>query len=123
MTKNCTAVLVCDDSLLIRKQLTDFLTGLENTEVYQAQNGFEAVKLFEKVRPDMVFLDIVMPEMNGLECLKRIREIDDNAIVIMLSSVGTKENLHEALDLGATGFIQKPWKEDQLIDIVSKLKR
>lgn len=71
----------------------------------------------------MVFLDVVMPELNGIECLKFIRKKDSEAVVIMLSSVGTKENLREALELGATDFIQKPWKEEQLINAISRLKR
>lgn len=123
MSSNATKVLICDDSLLIRTQLTDFFSRLENTEVYQAVNGFDAINLFEKVSPDVLFLDVVMPEMNGLECLKRIKQLNADAIVIMLSSVGTKENLREALELGATDFIQKPWKEEQLISLMSRLKR
>lgn len=115
-------VLICDDSLLIRRQLSDFLAKKSDIEVIQALNGYEAVNLFEKEKPALVFLDVVMPELNGLECLKLIKKIDPNALVIMLSSVGTKENLKEALELGATDFIQKPWKEEQLERALSRLQ-
>jgi len=115
-------VLVCDDSLLIRKQLTDFLAQFGTYELFQATRGDEALKVFEETRPDIVFLDIVMPELDGLECLKLMKKIHPGVKVVMLSSLGTKENLRTALDLGAVDFIQKPWKKDQLTQILARLK-
>jgi two-component system chemotaxis response regulator CheY len=114
--------MLCDDSLLIRKQLADFLKKFSDIEVFQAANGKEAIKVFEEAEPDLVFLDVVMPILNGLECLKQMKKINPEAKVIMLSSVGTTENLKAALDLGAVDFIQKPWKEEQLERALSRLK-
>jgi len=115
-------VLVCDDSLLIRRQLKDALEKLGGVEVYEASNGEEAVEIYKENFPELVLLDLVMPVLNGLDCLKQIKEIDDNASVVMITSTGTKENLRKALELGAIDFIQKPWKEEQLISALSRIK-
>ncbi|MFY9114794.1 MAG: response regulator [Dethiobacteria bacterium] len=115
-------VLICDDSLLIRRQLKDALEKMGGFEIYQASNGQEAIEIYKQVSPHMVLLDLVMPILNGLDCLKRIKEIDEKANVVMITSTGTKENLRQALDLGALDFIQKPWKEEQLISALSRIK-
>ncbi len=117
-----TKILVCDDSLLIRRQLKDALEKMGGFTIYQASNGQEAVDIYKKEAPDLVLLDLVMPVMNGLDCLKTIRELDNEANVVMITSTGTKENLRQALDLGAIDFIQKPWKEEQLLSALSRIK-
>ena len=117
-----TKILVCDDSLLIRRQLKDALEKMGGFTIYQASNGQEAVEIYKKEAPDLVLLDLVMPVMNGLDCLKNIRELDNEANVVMITSTGTKENLRQALDLGAIDFIQKPWKEEQLLSALSRIK-
>lgn len=115
-------VLICDDSLLIRRQLKDALEKMGGFEIHQAANGKEALDVYNQVSPHMVLLDLVMPVMNGLECLKKIKDADRRANVVMITSTGTKENLRKALDLGALDFIQKPWKEEQLISALSRIK-
>ena len=115
-------ILVCDDSLLIRRQLKDALEKMGGFEIHQAANGQEAVDIYQKINPDLVLLDLVMPVLNGLDCLKKIKEDDEQANVVMITSTGTKENLRQALDLGALDFIQKPWKEEQLISALSRIK-
>ncbi|NLI69705.1 MAG: response regulator [Firmicutes bacterium] len=115
-------VLICDDSLLIRRQLKDALEKMGGFEIHQAANGKEALDVYNRVSPHMVLLDLVMPVMNGLECLKKIKDADKRANVVMITSTGTKENLRKALDLGALDFIQKPWKEEQLISALSRIK-
>lgn len=115
-------ILVCDDSLLIRRQLKDALEKMGGFEIHQAANGQEAVDIYQKINPDLVLLDLVMPVLNGLDCLKKIKEEDEQANVVMITSTGTKENLRQALDLGALDFIQKPWKEEQLISALSRIK-
>ncbi len=117
-----TKVLICDDSLLIRRQLKDALERMGGFTVYQASNGQEAVEVFKKEVPNLLLLDLVMPVMNGLDCLKNIMEIDAEASVVVITSTGTKENLRQALDLGAIDFIQKPWKEEQLLSALSRIK-
>lgn len=117
-------ILITDDSMLLRKKLNQELTG-QDCEVLEAKNGKEAVMMFLSERPDAVFMDIVMPEVGGLEALRAIREIDKKANVIMLSSAGTSSKLVEALKSGAMDFIQKPYTSEQiakaLIDIRKKV--
>jgi len=108
-------VLVCDDSLLIRVQLKEFLSNYNpSIEIIEATNGVEACHKYNESQPDMVFLDIVMPRMDGIECLKKIKESNKDAKVVILSSVGNQEMLKDALKAGALNFIQKPWDEDNI---------
>jgi two-component system chemotaxis response regulator CheY len=85
-----------------------------NLEVFEARNGAEGVEQYKLTQPDTVFMDIVMPEMDGLAALKAIREYDKDARIIMLSSAGTSSKLIEALKWGATDFIQKPYTREQI---------
>ncbi len=92
-------------------------------EIYQASNGQEAIEIYKQVSPPhMVLLDLVMPILNGLDCLKRIKEIDEKANVVMITSTGTKENVTPGDSTWGFGFIQKPWKEEQLISALSRIK-
>lgn len=118
MTINELKVLVCDDSILARKQLKNFLTSIGCTNILEAVNGSSAVETYKAQKPDLVFLDIVMPEKNGIEATKEIIEFDKNAYIVMASSVGTQGNLKEALKLGAKDFIQKPLDTDQIQKVI-----
>jgi two-component system chemotaxis response regulator CheY len=118
MVNTCVAeVLICDDSMLVRKKLRDLLEEM-HCQVYEAKNGIECVDIFKNQRPGIVFMDIVMPELDGLEALKQIREHDKCAKIIMLSSTGTSAKVLEALKYGATDFIQKPYNKDQIAKAV-----
>lgn len=115
-------ILLCDDSLLVRVQLKEFLQNYDSSiEVIEAANGEEAVEKFLESKPDLVFLDIVMPHVDGLECLKRIKLADDNAKVVIISSIGNQVMLKEALKAGAINFIQKPWDEESVIKALETL--
>lgn len=115
-------LLLCDDSMLIRLQLKDFLlTQFNDLSILEARNGMEALSIYEEERPDLTILDIVMPEMDGLECLKRIRGINSQAKILILSSVGNKDILKESLKAGASNFIQKPWTEELIVQAVGQL--
>lgn len=114
-------ILICDDSLLVRTQLRDFFNGLQRPiDVFEAQDGKQAVDMYVKHKPDLVFLDVVMPDQNGIECLKRIKEVDPVAKVVMLSSSGTKQILKDALAAGAADFVQKPWTGEVISGILAK---
>ncbi|QJW46123.1 response regulator [bacterium BFN5] len=115
-------VLICDDSLLVRKKLKDILTSI-GCEVFEARNGKEAFQVYQTSRPDLVFMDIVMPDTDGLEALKNLKAFDDQANVIMLSSLGTSDKLIQALKYGASDFIQKPYTVEQITQIVSKIAK
>lgn len=113
--------LICDDSLLVRKKLKELLLECGCQEVIEATNGQEAIKLYQSRKPSVVFMDIVMPMINGIEALTKIKELDKNANVIMVSSVGTKTNLMDALKLGAKDFIQKPYDKEQILKIINTI--
>lgn len=113
-------VLICDDSMLVRKKLKDMLAGM-GCEVFEAANGVEAITVFKERRPQIVFMDIVMPEADGLTALKNIRKYDAAAKVVMLSSSGTSAKLIEALKNGAYDFIQKPYTAEQITKIITSL--
>lgn len=113
-------ILICDDSITIRKKLQGSIQLPDEVTFLEAKDGQEAIELYESHQPTLVFMDIIMPVKDGIEALKGIMTFDKNAIVIMLSSVGTKSNLKEALSLGASDFIQKPWDAKNLNTVIQK---
>ena len=122
MGEKKTKILICDDSSLIRKQLKDLLIKMD-CEVIEAVNGKEVVDIFKEVQPDVVFMDIVMPEADGLEALKNIKIYNQDAKVIMLSSIGTSAKLVQALKSGAMDFIQKPYTTEQISKVITDIRR
>ena len=116
-------ILICDDSILARKKLKDYLTSLGCTQLFEATDGQVAIDKYKEVSPDIVFLDIVMPVKDGITAVKEIIEADSSAHIVMTSSVGTQQNLKEALKAGARDFIQKPLDNEQIKHVVeTKLK-
>ena len=113
-------ILVCDDSILARRQLKNVISIFGNPSIIEASDGLEAVSLFKEEMPDLVFLDLVMPNLDGMEALKQMLAIDENAKIVIVSSVGTKDTLLEAVKLGAREFIQKPFSEFQIINALTK---
>ncbi|HPJ26395.1 MAG TPA: response regulator [Synergistaceae bacterium] len=113
-------VLICDDSLLIRKQLRDILEKTCGLQVVEADNGVNAVEVFRQHWPKIVILDIVMPAKSGLEALKEIIEIagDRRTKIIVASSAGTEENIKEAILAGAYDFVQKPIRRERIVPLV-----
>lgn len=118
METNELKVLICDDSTLIREHLKQCLIEIGVRNILQAADGQTAVDLYMQEQPDLVFLDIVMPILNGLDVLHEIREYDPEAYVVMASTVGTKGNLRIALENGAYEFIQKPFDQKRIKNIV-----
>lgn len=114
-------VLICDDSLLIRKKLRDLLEKCKCKEIYEAENGNVAIQMAKEKKPDLIFMDIVMPDKDGIEALGEIKEILPEAKVVMASSAGTKEHLKKALDKGAYDFIQKPIAFEAVLNIIEKV--
>jgi len=115
-------ILITDDSLLLRRKLKQELESLD-CEVFEAKNGKEAVMMYLANQPDGTFLDIVMPEVGGLEALKAIRKINEKAQVIMLSSTGTSSKLVETLKFGAIDFIQKPYTTQQIKKTLDDIRK
>lgn len=113
-------VLICDDSMLVRKKLRTLVEDC-GFLVVEAQNGRLGVTHYEKESPDIVLMDIVMPELTGLEALAEIRKLDPKAVVVMISSSGTSAKLIEALKQGAVDFVQKPFEAEQIKELLVRL--
>ncbi|MBQ7588557.1 MAG: response regulator [Lachnospiraceae bacterium] len=101
-------LLVCDDSILARKSMTGMLNSFGYENVIEVSNGEDAVNKYKEEKPDIVFLDIVMPVKDGITATKEIIEFDPHAVIIVISSVGTQTHLREVIKAGAKDFIQKP---------------
>lgn len=113
-------VLVCDDSILARKQMKDVISIAGSPTIVEASNGEIAIEVYKAEKPDLVFLDIVMPKKDGNAVIKEIMEFDPDAKIIIVSSVGTHTQLKSALEAGAVDFIQKPINKVQVIDALNK---
>jgi len=115
-------ILVTDDSKLLRKKLRTELEALD-CEVLEAENGKDSVMLVLQEMPDCVFLDIVMPEVGGIEALQVIKEVSPEIPVVMLSSAGSPQKLMTTLKMGAMEFIQKPYKSEQIKKVVESVRK
>lgn len=118
---NNLSVLICDDSILIRKKLRSVLEKCKCKEIFEAVNGNIAVELAKAHNPDLIFMDIVMPEKDGIEALKEIMAFNPEAKIVMASSVGTNDHLKEALANGAYDFIQKPVSFEAITNLIEKV--
>lgn len=121
MTADALKILICDDSVLSRRQLKTYLLSIGCNHIVEAVDGNAAVEVYKKERPTLVFMDIVMPNKDGFEAMQEIREYDMNANIIVVSSVGTGTNLKRVLELGAKDFIQKPFNTLQVQSIIKKV--
>ncbi len=113
-------ILITDDSILARKQLKDIISTLGSPVFIEAVDGQDAIDKYKESKPDLVFLDIVMPKKDGNAAIREIMEFDSEANIIIASSVGTQSQLKLALEAGAKDFIQKPLDKDQVLNVVSK---
>ena len=114
-------ILVVDDAAFMRMNLKNILTKEGFGEVVEAENGEIAIQKYKNEQPDLVTLDITMPEMDGIEALKKIKESDPDANVIMCSAMGQQSMVIEAIDAGAKDFIVKPFDKDKIKKAVSKV--
>ncbi len=112
------SVLVVDDSAAMRGVLGACLQGSEFECIAEAKDGEEGVQQFNSCKPDIVLLDVVMPGLSGVETLAKIMEQNADAVVIMASSIGTEDTIESALKLGAKNFIQKPFEQENVLDVL-----
>lgn len=112
-------ILIGDDSILARKQLKDVVISFGGQTIYEAANGNDAVKLAIEHKPDLIFLDIVMPVKDGITAIKEIRAELPDADIVVVSSVGTQGQLKEALESGASDFVQKPFNVSLIKSIIT----
>jgi two-component system chemotaxis response regulator CheY len=113
-------IMIVDDAIFMRMKLKDILEKNGYEVVAEAQNGADAIEKYKAERPDIVTMDITMPEMDGIEALKGIKKIDASAKVIMCSAMGQQAMVMEAIQSGALDFIVKPFETDRVIDSIVK---
>ncbi len=119
-------VLIVDDAIFMRKMLSDILSKDGHKVVGEAENAKEAVELYSQLKPDVVTLDIIMPEINGVDAINAIRKItekDKKAKIVMVSAIGQQEQVVEAIQAGAKEFIVKPFQPSQVTAAVRRLTR
>lgn len=117
MAKN---ILISDDAAFMRMMIKDILTKNGYNVVGEAENGKIAVDKYMELKPDLVLMDITMPEMDGIQALKKIKAIDANASVVMCSAMGQQAMVIESIQSGARDFIVKPFQPDRVIEAVKK---
>lgn len=113
-------VLVTDDTAFMRFLMQKILTENGYDVVGEADNGKAAVRMYEELRPDLVTMDITMPILNGVEALKRIRALDSEARVLMVSALGQRTMVMQALREGARGFLVKPFEQEKVLRAVEE---
>ena len=118
MAKN---ILICDDAAFMRMMIKNVLTKGGYNEAGEAENGAKAVEKYKELSPDLVLMDITMPEMDGNQALKEIKAIDGGAKVIMCSAMGQQAMVVESIQAGAKDFIVKPFQEDRVLEAVKKV--
>lgn len=118
MAKN---ILICDDAAFMRMMIKDILTKNGYNIAGEAENGLKAVEKYNETKPDLVMMDITMPEKDGIQALKEIRAKDPSASVIMCSAMGQQAMVIEAIQNGARDFIVKPFAADRILEAVRKV--
>ncbi|MFX1337007.1 MAG: response regulator [Promethearchaeota archaeon] len=114
-------VMIVDDAGFTRAMLKNIINDTNYAEVIaEAKNGKEAIMLYEKLKPDMVTMDLIMPEVGGLEAIDSILKIDKSASIIVVSAIGQQDLILEATKKGAKDFIRKPFKKDQVVEILER---
>lgn len=114
-------IMICDDSAFMRSLLKRILTAAGHTVVGEAGNGKKAAELYPGLRPDLITMDLTMPEVDGLTGLKLIRAADGKAKVVVISAMGQKDIIVEAIKAGASDFLVKPFEEAQVLKVIHKV--
>ncbi len=114
-------ILIVDDAAFMRMMIKDVLTKNGFTVIGEAENGRIAIEKYNELSPDLVIMDITMPEMNGIEALKGIKALNSSAQVIMCSAMGQQAMVIEAIQSGAKDFIVKPFQADRVCEAVRKV--
>jgi two-component system, chemotaxis family, chemotaxis protein CheY len=115
------SVLVCDDARFIRKVLREVLSEAGYRIVGEAENGRQAVELYTELKPDLVTMDIVMPEMGGIDAVREIVRLDPNARIMMCSAMGQRSLITEAMAAGAREFVVKPFQPSRVLEAARRV--
>ena len=114
-------ILIVDDASFMRMMIKDILTKNGFEVVGEAENGAKAIEKFKELDPELVIMDITMPEMDGIQAVKEIKNIDPNSKIVMCSAMGQQAMVIEAIQAGAKDFIVKPFQADRVIEAVKKV--
>ncbi|HLR66154.1 response regulator [Virgibacillus alimentarius] len=114
------SILIVDDAAFMRMMIKDILVKNGFTIAGEAQDGLQAVEKYKELMPDLVTMDITMPEMDGIAALKQIKEINPNAKVLMCSAMGQQAMVIDAIQAGAKDFIVKPFQVDRVLEAIQK---
>ena len=114
-------ILLVDDAAFMRMMVKETLTKAGYTDLYEAADGMQAVETYNDIKPDLVLMDITMPNMDGLEALKAIKSKDPNANIVMCSAMGQESMVIDAIKSGARDLIVKPFKPDRILKTVSSI--
>ncbi|MGE5397851.1 MAG: response regulator [Chitinophagales bacterium] len=114
-------ILIVDDAAFMRMMIKDILTKNGYIVVGEADNGVNAIEKYQELKPDLVTMDITMPEMDGISAVKAIKNVDANARIIMCSAMGQQAMVIDAIQAGAKDFIVKPFQPERVLEAVSKV--
>ena len=122
MSNNKSKILIVDDAQFTRNILKNIISKTNYGEVVgEAKNGNEAITLYKKLKPDMVTMDLVMPEKGGIETIEDLLKVDPKAIIVVVSALGQEALVLEAAKKGAKDFIQKPFKTEQIVEVMERI--
>ena len=114
-------VLVCDDAIFMRTMIGDILTQAGFEIVGEAESGLQAVQKYRELKPDLVTMDIVMPDMGGIDAVREICKLDPNAKILMCSAMGQQALVVEAIQAGAKDFVVKPFQPSRVLEAVQRV--
>lgn len=114
-------ILIVDDAAFMRMMIKDILVKNGYNVVGEAENGLRAVEKFKELKPDLIIMDITMPEMDGIQAVKQIRAMSSDAKIIMCSAMGQQAMVIESIQAGARDFIVKPFQADRVLEAVKKV--
>jgi two-component system chemotaxis response regulator CheY len=115
------SILIVDDAAFMRMMIKDILSKNGYTVVGEAENGIKAVEKYKELQPDLVIMDITMPEMDGIQSVKHIKELNPEAKIIMCSAMGQQAMVIESIQAGARDFIVKPFQAERVLEAVKKV--
>ncbi len=114
-------ILICDDAIFMRTMIADILTSAGHAIAGEAESGLQAVERYKAVKPDLVTMDIVMPDMGGIDAVRAIIAADPDAKILMCSAMGQQALVVEAIGAGAKDFVVKPFQPARVVDAVARV--
>lgn len=114
-------VLIVDDAIFMRKMISDILVENGMEVVGEADTGAKAVEKYMELRPDLVTMDIIMPEMNGIDAVRKVMEFDAKARIVMCSALGQQALVQDAITAGAKDFLIKPFNAARVVEVIAKV--